>query len=135
MRFTGVLLAVTGKLRLTMESAVRAAMGKGLVCDATPSVDLIDLDYVRGRLRQTKAAFPEPFFTHAAAVKANSIRGVLAVALEEGFGAECASIGEVMHSLSLGFKNSTVIYDSPCKTRVKLVYHLLLLLTDTKELV
>ena len=49
-----------------------------------------------------KKAFPEPFFNHAMAVKANSIRGVLLEANNLGLGGECASLQEAKHCLSLG---------------------------------
>lgn len=67
-----------------------------------------------------KAAFPEDFILHAMALKANSIRGVLLAAKEKGLGAECASICETVHALSLGFPPEKVVFDSPCKTRVSL---------------
>jgi diaminopimelate decarboxylase len=64
-----------------------------------------------------RAAFSEDFFLHAVAVKANSIRGILSLAKSKGFGAECASISEAVHGLSLGFQPDRVVYDSPIKTR------------------
>ena len=81
-----------------------------------------------------KEAFPEPFITHALAVKANSMRGVLLEAKNLGLGGECASLQEAKHCLSLGnyqyniicftnnklkyegFAPEKVIYDSPVKT-------------------
>jgi diaminopimelate decarboxylase len=38
-------------------------------------------------------------------------------ALDHGLGAECASIGEVIHALKIGFHPSKIVYDSPCRTR------------------
>ena len=38
-------------------------------------------------------------------------------ALNHGLGAECASIGEVIHALKVGFHPSKIVYDSPCRTR------------------
>ena len=40
-------------------------------------------------------------------------------AKEEGFGGECASIAEAVHALSMGIKPEDVVFDSPCKTKVK----------------
>ena len=40
-------------------------------------------------------------------------------AKEEGFGGECASIAEAVHALSTGIKPEDVVFDSPCKTKVK----------------
>ena len=64
--------------------------------------DLFDLDYFQGRVDSLQKAFPEPFFNHAMAVKANSIRGVLLEASRLGLGGECASLQEAKHCLSLG---------------------------------
>ena len=64
--------------------------------------DLYDLDYFRGRVSSLRAAFPESFFSHAVAVKANSVRGVLREAARLGLGGECASLQEAKHCLSLG---------------------------------
>ena len=94
-----------------------AAISRNLINDASPSIDAFDLDYFRGRLASLRLAFPEDFFLHAVALKANSIRGILAVAADKGFGAECASISEVVHALSLNFPPHQVVYDSPIKTR------------------
>ena len=95
------------------------AKEKQLINDNTPSVDIFDFDYFAERLRQLHEAFPEPFFLHALAMKANSLRGVLRFALEKGAkGSECASISEAIHAVSTGFKPENVVYDSPCKTKV-----------------
>ena len=94
-----------------------AAIAKNLINDETPSIDAFDFDYFAGRLDKLQAAFPENFILNAVALKANSIRGILKVAVEKGFGAECASISEVVHALSLGFPSDKVVYDSPIKTR------------------
>ena len=107
--------SVTAK---SLEPVLRAVAAKGLICDTAPSADLFDLDYFEARIGALMIAFPEDHFTHAAALKANSMRGVLAAARDKGMGAECASISEAIHALSLGFKPETVIYDSPCKTKV-----------------
>ncbi len=98
---------------------LRAAVMKGLINDSQPSADLFNLDYFRARLRAARAAFPEPFVLHAMALKANSMRGVVKTAKAEGFGAEAASISEAMHAVSLGFNPGDVIFDSPCKTKVR----------------
>ena len=60
------------------------------------------MDYFHGRATSLKEAFPEPFITHALAVKANSMRGVLLEAKNLGLGGECASLQEAKHCLSLG---------------------------------
>lgn len=45
------------------------------------------------------------------------MRGVLRLALESGFGGECASLPEALHALSVGFPPNKVVFDSPCKTK------------------
>ena len=70
-------------------------------------------------MAQLREAFPEAFFNHCFAIKANPIRGVLKVALDTGYmGAECASIGEVIHAHQCGFPPSKIVYDSPVKSKV-----------------
>ena len=92
---------------------------KQLINDSIPAIDIFDFDYFAGRLKQLHEAFPEPFFLHAMAMKANSLRGILRFALENGAkGSECASISEAIHAVSTGFKPENVVYDSPCKTKV-----------------
>ena len=44
-----------------------------------------------------------PGWLHAVAIKSCPLSGVLLEAQKLGFGAECASMGEVKHALSLGF--------------------------------
>ena len=46
--------------------------------------------------------------------------GVLRQAQKLGFGAECASMGEVKHAIELGFDPAKIIYDSPVKTKTNL---------------
>ena len=90
-----------------------------LVNDDTPSVDIFDFDYFESRMKQLNKAFPEDFFVHALAMKANSTRGVVKSALRMGYmGAECASIGEVCHAIACGFPSNKVVYDSPVKSKV-----------------
>ena len=64
---------------------------------------------------ELKHAFPEQFFDHAVAVKANPMPHLLRRAVDLGIGLECASVAELHHALSLGAK--TVIFDSPCKSK------------------
>ena len=103
-----------------MEAVFEAVCKKNLINDNQPSIDLFDIDYFTARIDRLMKTFDEPFFTHAAAFKANSIRGVLLVAKEKGMGGECASISEAIHAVDLGFEPRNVIFDSPVKTKVDL---------------
>lgn len=101
---------------MSLEDIIKKVVEKGLLNDDQPSLDLFNLDYFRGRISSLKDAFPEPFFNHAMAVKANTIRGIMMEANSQGLGAECASLQEAKHALSLGFEPSKVVFDSPVKT-------------------
>ena len=104
---------------LTMEDIFSHVVAeKRLINDECPSIDIFDIDYFTSRLKALKEAFPEPYFTHAMALKGNSFRGVIRIALDYGFGCECASLPEAIHALSSGCPNQNVIFDSPVKTRV-----------------
>ena len=109
-----------------VSSVVSAAIREGLLpdhTDAAPSADLYNLDALDARLAELKSAFGESFFEHCIAVKANPTSGVLARVVNAGLGLECASVGEVVHSLQLGAKK--VIFDSPCKSKADLMATLL----------
>eukprot|EP01060_Flectonema_neradi_P040337 TRINITY_DN914_c4_g1_i1.p1 TRINITY_DN914_c4_g1~~TRINITY_DN914_c4_g1_i1.p1 ORF type:complete len:485 (+),score=99.99 TRINITY_DN914_c4_g1_i1:98-1456(+) len=113
-----------------ISNVVSAAIREGLLpdhTDAAPSADLYNLDALDARLEELKSAFGESFFEHCIAVKANPTSGVLARVVSAGLGLECASVGEVVHSIQLGAKN--VIFDSPCKSKADLMATLL----DTKN--
>ncbi|KAJ0411288.1 hypothetical protein ATCC90586_004204 [Pythium insidiosum] len=99
---------------------VRAALDQRLLHDESPLINLFDWDAYTQRLENLCGAFPEPVFTHALAVKANPMRGILREAQRRGLGAECASFAEAKHALSLGVPPRKVIYDSPCKTEGEL---------------
>eukprot|EP00095_Tigriopus_kingsejongensis_P002041 snap_masked-scaffold556_size137522-processed-gene-0.7 protein:Tk02041 transcript:snap_masked-scaffold556_size137522-processed-gene-0.7-mRNA-1 annotation:"diaminopimelate decarboxylase" len=103
-----------------MEDILKTVAAKGLINDNTPSAEIFDFDYLETRLDSLQSAFPESFIVHSAALKANSMRGILEKVKAKGFGAECASISETMHAISLGFDSDKVIFDSPCKTKVDL---------------
>ncbi|CAI5725443.1 unnamed protein product [Hyaloperonospora brassicae] len=99
---------------------VEAAVSQELLCDDNPLVNLFNWTAFHSRLANLRDAFPEPEVNHALAVKANPMRGVLRSARAKGLGAECASIAEAKHALSLGFEPRKVVFDSPCKTRSEL---------------
>ena len=89
-------------------------------------LDLFDFDTFDARLAECQEAFSAHLSNgstvmNALAVKANPVRGILSRGRDAGFGAECASFPEAIHSLSLNFKPRTVIYDTPCKPLDELV--------------
>eukprot|EP01043_Picozoa_sp_COSAG02_P032348 COSAG02_NODE_2157_length_9637_cov_4.208429_1_plen_447_part_00 len=102
------------------EPAVRGAVARGYLAPATtleshPAGFFYDLDAYRTNMASLRAAFP-PHWHHATAVKTCPLSRLLSIALASGHGAECASIGEVLHALSIGFAGPDVVFDSPCKT-------------------
>uniref|UniRef100_M4BTH0 Orn/DAP/Arg decarboxylase 2 N-terminal domain-containing protein n=1 Tax=Hyaloperonospora arabidopsidis (strain Emoy2) TaxID=559515 RepID=M4BTH0_HYAAE len=105
---------------LAFVPVVEAAVYQKLLCDDNPLINCFNWDAFQQRLSNLRDAFPEPEFNHALAVKANPMRGLLRGTRDKGFGAECASIAEAKHALSLGFEPRKVVYDSPCKTRSEL---------------
>lgn len=62
---------------------------------------VIDTERVRENATRLRRAFPEAEIDYA--VKANSRKPVLETLAEEGFGAECASAGEVVRACAAGF--------------------------------
>jgi len=74
-------------------------------------------------LRECAGAFG-PGCLHAIAVKSNPVAALLSRALALGFGAETASIGEVVHAQAVGFPAKKIFFDSPCKTRAELAFAL-----------
>ena len=93
-------------------------VAKGVFQESITAIDVFDLDFFEGRISALQAAFPEDFFRHSLAVKANPIRGIIQFAAEKGLDAEAASLCEALHALSLGIKPNSVILGSPCKTKV-----------------
>ncbi|KDO35443.1 hypothetical protein SPRG_00291 [Saprolegnia parasitica CBS 223.65] len=100
-------------------SIVQRVVQHGYVDATNPVVDLFDMEMFLGRLHELRDAFP-PFWTHALAIKANPLAGILRHAQPLGFGLETASYAEAMHALRLGFSPDKIIIDSPCKTASEL---------------
>ncbi len=78
-----------------------------------------DLDELRAGFRALRDAFP-PGTLHAVAVKANPLAALLSEVASFGFGAECASLTELLHARDLGFPPSRILFDSPAKTRAEI---------------
>jgi len=74
-----------------------------------------DLNAWEAQLLECREAFGEGFL-HALALKSNGLGPMLNWAKEQGFGTECASIGELAYAQRLGFRGHYVVFDSPVKT-------------------
>ena len=59
---------------------------------------------------------------HTVAVKALPLPKIFCHAKSLGFGAECASMGEIDIALHSGMNFDDIVYDSPCKTMKELQY-------------
>lgn len=96
--------------------------GEGLY--EVPAGWFYDLNYWDQTIRNVTDIFG-PTFTHCVAMKAQSLEHLFKIAKEGGFGAECASIGEVMIALEL-FKMPAdkVVFDSPVKTMAEIRFAL-----------
>jgi diaminopimelate decarboxylase len=106
--------------RATRDVVVKAAVSQQLLAapktiDEKPFAFFYDLDAWEANLQTMRDAFPAHWL-HALAVKTNPVLGIQKVACGLGHGAECASVGELVHSLNAGFRPGDIIFDSPCKT-------------------
>jgi diaminopimelate decarboxylase len=102
------------------QSVVAAAVKREYLVPATtldsqPYGFFYDLDAYRSNNQELRDSFPEHWH-HATAVKTNPLAAMLQIARKDGHGAECASIGEVIHSLQMGFEGPDIVFDCPCKT-------------------
>jgi len=82
---------------------------------AKPMGLFYDLDAWEANMQECKDAFGEGFF-HALALKSNAVTSLLCQAHALGFGAECASMGEVLHAQRMGLAKTEIVFDSPVKT-------------------
>ena len=73
-----------------------------------------DLNEFEAGLERATKAFGENFL-HAVAIKSNPLTGIIDIVRQKGHGAECASIGEVLHCMAVGFPPEKIIFDSPVK--------------------
>ncbi|MCS6957691.1 MAG: diaminopimelate decarboxylase [Aquificaceae bacterium] len=76
--------------------------------------------YIRDRLRAYKKAFPDALICYA--VKANFNPHIIAIAKEEGAGADIVSGGELYASLKAGVEPSKIVYAGVGKTIRELEY-------------
>ncbi|WP_445395296.1 diaminopimelate decarboxylase [Streptomyces sp. LE64] len=107
------------------DTAVRAAVARGLVTDREPLVALIDVTGVRTAARALHAAFaaataPGTEVLHTFAVKACPLVAVVRLLGDEGIGAEVASPGELALARAAGTPAERTVLDSPAKTPAEL---------------
>ena len=94
--------------RCSTERVLQYLLQSGLLGKENPCGLFISRDVLMSNIHEIKSAFPEPFFSHRYAVKANPIKELLRIVKENGFGCECASFGEVYNALSSGMEEKDV---------------------------
>lgn len=98
-----------------LSKAVRRGIEEGLFEEPPHAILFYDLDQVRRRIDELRAAFP-PSALHAVAIKACPVTRLLRRAAGMGCGAEAASAAEVEQALRVGIPPEHIVFDSPAKT-------------------
>ena len=81
--------------RCQTEKVLKHLLSKGILSEEQPCGLFIDRAVLLENMNEIKEAFPEPFFKHRYAIKANPIKKLIRYIGEHGFGVECASFEEV----------------------------------------
>jgi len=100
-----------------------SAISKKIIGPTTPFVLFFDIQNYRQTLETLKNSFP-PHFRHTAAVKANPTLTIMRMADRAGIGFECASLGELKQSLRASSNKSSIVFDSPLKTKDEIKFAL-----------
>ncbi|MCF3167225.1 diaminopimelate decarboxylase [Streptomyces violaceoruber] len=100
------------------DAVVRAAVEQGLLGEGGEVAGFVDTEGVRGSVAALHDAFSgAPGVLHTFAAKACSLIPVLRLLADCGMGCEVASPGELRLALDAGFAASSIVLDSPTKTR------------------
>lgn len=81
--------------RLQIPRTIQIMLKSGMLSDKNPCSLLLDMTDFKRRLNAVHQAFPEPFFKHCFAAKANPMKYILQTVTSLGGGVECATAGEV----------------------------------------
>lgn len=81
--------------RCHTEEVLQYLLKENIISKENPCGLFIDQAVLEENIRELKEAFPQPYFHHHYAVKANPIKTILQVVKKNGLGVECASYGEV----------------------------------------
>lgn len=93
---------------------------KGLAEEFGTPLYVYSASYIRDRIRSYRRAFPDALICYA--VKANFNPNIIALAREEGAGADIVSGGELFASLKAGVEPSKIVYAGVGKTVKELEY-------------
>ena len=106
-----------------VSEVVRKALREGLASAQSPAAVFFNLRAYQQKLVELSEAFPYPAL-NALAVKTNPLVKMLKMAADKGFGAECASAGELAIAKKAGFPAGRIVFDSPVKTEQEIRYAL-----------
>lgn len=98
-------------------------IAENIICSESPNAVLYDMSRYDRQLTALLDAFGGASL-NALAIKANPIKTILTHAAKMGFGAECASIGELLIAKKSGFISAGIVFDSPTKTKEEIIYAL-----------
>ncbi|KAK8810544.1 hypothetical protein WA158_007119 [Blastocystis sp. Blastoise] len=101
--------------RLQIPKTISRMVQAGMLGEHNPCSLMIDMTDFERRLNAVHTAFPEPYFKHCFAAKANPLRYILQTVTSLGGGVECATAGEVHQALHSGCPNNKIVFDSPLK--------------------
>ena len=111
--------------RTSFNSIVASAIQQKHLSDDQPLAMFFNLSQFNQRCNELRQSFRNAGcdnIKHTFALKALPIPKIINHAKSLGFGAECASMGEIHVALHSGMNPKDIVYDSPCKTIKELKY-------------
>lgn len=97
--------------------AIGAALSQQILDGEDKGLGLFyNLSRLQRNIKAVQELFPEPFFLHTTALKANPLKSLLTFFRENGIGFEAASLGELTQALSVEKDGKWIVFDSPVKT-------------------
>jgi diaminopimelate decarboxylase len=84
--------------------------------NSTSPFFLYDLNALKEHLQSLKLSYQAGPFKFYYALKANPLSAIIDVVAEEGFGFDCASLGELKHVLSRGVNPKEILLTGPAKS-------------------
>ena len=82
--------------RCHTEAVLTCLISSGKLSESCPCGLYLSCEVLLENMNEIRSAFPEAFFKHRYAIKANPIKMLLRFIGENGFGTECASAEEVL---------------------------------------
>ncbi len=112
-------------LLLTSDSTIEWALHKsqelGHLSEDDQCIFFVDLDILDQRLHHLREVFPVGSL-HAIPIKTHPLLCTLKHIASQGFGAEAASLEELVIARKAGFPSENMVWDSPAKTKDEIEY-------------